>query len=194
MAVLDDRRIVPALDLDQALLADSLLIVAVLIPGMGQDVVWILLMQLRRAVLHGLDLIKHERICLILHLDGPERLRGGNLVLRDNGRYIVAIIPNAIGQELPVRHILMVRIRGPRVAGGREPDVRHIEAGDDLHHALDRFRLGLVDAAHHPVGDRGVQNFCDQRVFTAKIVRVLRASRYLVECIDADDALSNAHG
>ena len=193
VAVLHGGRIVPALDHDEPLLADGLFIVSVFDRGMAQDVVGVRLVQLRRAGLHGLHLVEYERILLVLHPDRAQRLRGGHLVFRDDGRHVVAIEAHAVGEQLAIRHILMVRVRGPRMPRGREADIRHVEARDDLHHALDPLRRGRIDAQHAAVCDGRVQHARNERAAVAQIVRILCAARHLVKGVHARNALSRAH-
>ena len=81
VAVLDRRRLVPALDLNKAGLLDGFRVVA---RGGGrvlEDVVGELLVQLGRAGLHGLLHVEHERQLLVFDLDGAHGLHGRNLVL-----------------------------------------------------------------------------------------------------------------
>ena len=59
---------------------------------MGQDVVLGPLLNLRRAVLHGFLHIQNKGQLLILHLQSPDSLGGGHLVLSDDHRHLVAVV------------------------------------------------------------------------------------------------------
>ena len=85
-------------------------------------------MELRRAVLHGLLHVQHERQLLILHLNGPHGLHRRDLVLRDDRADIIAVIAHVPVQQMPVGHVLMVRVHRPRVARRGERTIRRVKA------------------------------------------------------------------
>ena len=191
VAVLHGGGVVPAFHPDEAGLLDRRLIVALHDARVGKNVVRIVFMQLRRTRLHGLLGIEDERVLLVFHADGSQRLCRRDLVFRNNGRNIVPVEAHAAREEQPVSHILMVRVGGPGVPRRREFILRHIEAGDDLHHSFDLLRRARIDLFHHAVCDRGMQHLCNERVLRAEVVRIARAACYLIERIHALFAFSN---
>lgn len=190
MAVLHGGGIVPALHLEQSRLLYGGLIIALAHIRVLQDIVGIVLVELGCAVLHGLLHIQHEGQLLILHLQRPHALHGGHLVLRDDHRHIVAPIPHMAVEQMAVGHVLMAGIHGPRVARRGEHDVRHIEAGDDLHHARDGLGSAGIHRLHKAVGDLRVLDAHIQRVLGHQILVILGASCGLVKGVHPDLALS----
>ena len=83
---------------------------------MGQDIAGELLVNLGRVGLHGLLHIQHKGKLLILHLQRPDALHGGHLILRHHHGHIVAVIADMAVQQQPVGHILMAGVRGPGVS------------------------------------------------------------------------------
>ena len=149
-------------------------------------------MQLRRAGLHCLLGIQHKREFLIFHLDRTQRFCRRDLVFSDDGGNIIPIEANAARQKQPVRHILMVRVRRPRVPCRGEFIFRHIKAGHNFNHSLDFFRRARVDGLHHAVCNRGMQHFGNKRIPVTKVVRIARPAGDLVKRIHALFALSNS--
>ena len=92
VAVLNGGGVVPALHPDEAGLLPGGFIIPPADVGVGQDVVLGPLLNLRRAVLHGLLHVQNEGQLLILHLQSPDRLGGGHLVLGDDHRHLVAVV------------------------------------------------------------------------------------------------------
>ena len=92
VAVLDGGSVVPALHLDEAGLPPGGFIISPANVRVGQDVVLGPLLNLRRAVLHGFLRIQNKGQLLILHLQSPDRLGGGHLVLSDDHRHLVAVV------------------------------------------------------------------------------------------------------
>ena len=186
VAVLDGRRVIPSLDPDEARLLDGLLIVA----GSGgrvlEDVVGESLMQLGRARLHGLLRVQNERQFLIFDLDGAHGLHGGDLILGDNGADIVAVIAHVLIEQMPVGNVLMRRIHRPRVAGGREREIWHVEAGQDLHDAGDLFGLADIDRLDKAVGDGGMLDPDEQCVLRGQIIIVFCPAGRLVKGVDTN--------
>ena len=190
MAVLHGGRIVPALHLDQSRLPDGGLIIALAHIRVLQDVVGIVLVKLGRPLLHGLLGVQHEGQHVVLHLQRPHALHGGHLVLRDDHRHIVAPVPHVAVQQMAVGHVLMARVHGPWMACRGEGDVRHVEAGDDLHHAVDGLGGAGIHGLHEAVGDLRMLDPHVQRVSGHQILIILGPSRGLVESVHADLALS----
>ena len=194
VAVLHGRRVVPALDLDKARLAAGLLIVAVADGRVGEDVVREFLVQQRGIGLHGLLHVQHEGIFLIFHAQRAQGLRGGDLILRDDGGDVIAVEAHAGRQQQAVGDVLMVRIGRPRMACRGEFDLRHVKAGDDLHDALDLLGGARVDGLDHAVCDGRMQHARDERTAVTEVIAVLCAPGCLVECVHTADALANLHG
>ena len=110
VAVLYGRRFVPALDFDQARFFDRFGIIARRGGRMLENVVGERLVQLRRAGLHGLLHVEHERQFLVFDLNGAYGLHSRNLILGDNSAHIIAIIAHMLVQQVPVGNILMRRV------------------------------------------------------------------------------------
>ena len=97
-------------------------------------------------------------------------------------------------EQIPITHVLMVRVHGPRVTGGGERDVRHVKAGKDLHDARNFFRLGLVDGLYKAVRDRRMLDAHEQRLLRRKIVIVFCPPGRLVKSVHAHFAAAyDAH-
>lgn len=77
---------------------------------MLENVVGERLVQLRRAGLHGLLHVEHERQFLVFDLNGAYGLHSRNLILGDNSAHIIAIIAHMLVQQVPVGNILMRRV------------------------------------------------------------------------------------
>ena len=77
-------------------------------------------------------------------------------------------------QQMPVSHVLMARVHGPRVACRRECDIRHIKAGQHLYHAVDLLRSAGVDGLDDAVGN--------VRMLDTDIQRILRHQILIVFC------------
>ncbi len=92
VAVLDGRSIIPTLDFDEAGLLPGRFIVPPADVGVGQNVIFIPFLNLRRAVLHRFLDIQDEGQLLILDFDGPDGLRGGDFVLGDDHRHLVSVV------------------------------------------------------------------------------------------------------
>lgn len=61
----------------------------------GEDVVREFLVQQRGIGLHGLLHVQHEGIFLIFHAQRAQGLRGGDLILRDDGGDVIAVKAHA---------------------------------------------------------------------------------------------------
>ena len=192
VAVLDRWCIVPALDFDEAGLLPGGLIVPPADVGVAQDVVFVLLVELGRAVLHGLLHIQHKGQLLILNLQSPDALGRRHLVPGDDHRHLVAVVADVAVQEQPVGHILMAGVRGPGMTRRGKGDVRHVKTGQDLHHTGNCLRGGGVDGLHKTVGDGGVTDLHHQRLPAAEIVRVPGAARGLFPGVHPRDAFADA--
>ena len=191
VAMLHGGGIIPSFHPDEARLLDCSIIIALIDARMRKNVVRIFLMQLRRAGLHCLLGIQHKREFLIFHLDRTQRFCRRDLVFSDDGGNIIPIEANAARQKQPVRHILMVRVRRPRVPCRGEFIFRHIKAGHNFNHSLDFFRRARVDGLHHAVCNRGMQHFSNKRIPVTKVIRIARPAGDLVKRIHALFALSN---
>ena len=191
VAVLHRGGVVPALYLDEARLPDGGLIVALLHVGVLEDVVGKGLVELGRTGLHGLLGVQHQGKLLILHLQSPDALHGGHLVFRDDHGHVVAVVADVPVQKMPVRHVLVSRVHGPGVTGGGEGMLRHVEAGQDLYHAGDRLRSGLIHRLHEAVGNGGVLDAHIQRVPGHQILVIFGASGGLVKSVHPDLPFSN---
>ncbi len=190
VAVLDGGGVVPLVHADQARLADGGLKVALADGGVLEHVVGIVLVQNRRAGLHGLLRVEHKGQRFILHLDQAGGLGCCNLIFSHNGGHIVAVVAHMAVEQIAVGDILMGFLHRPGVTGRGERKIRHVKAGKDPDHAGDLQRLrdvhGLDDAMRHG----GSNHPRDQRVSVAQIVGVLGAARGLVEGVNAGDALA----
>ena len=161
---------------------------------MVEDCVREFLVQQRGIGLHGLLHVQHEGIFLIFHAQRAQGLRGGDLVLRDDGGDVIAVKAHAGRQQQAVGDVLMVRIGRPRMACRGEFDLRHVKAGDDLHDALDLLGGARVDGLDHAVCDGRMQHARDERTAVTEVIAVLCAPGCLVECVHTADALANLHG
>ena len=196
VAVLYGGRVVPALHLDKPGLPDGGLIVALLHVRVLQDIVGIVLVKLGRPLLHGLLGVQHEGQHVVLHLQRPHALHGGHLVLRDDHRHIVAPVPHVAVQQMAVGHVLMARVHGPWMARRGEGDVRHVEAGDDLHHAIDGLGGSGIHGLHEAVGDLRVLDPDVQSTGRHPVLVVFCAAGHLIKGIHTGHAFSYcyAHG
>ena len=191
VAVLHGRRVVPALHLDESWLLNGSLIVALADIGVLEDVVGISLMELGRAGLHGLLHVQHEGKLIILHLQGADALHGGHLILGDDHGDIIAVVAHMAVQQVAVGHVLMAGIHGPGVARRGEAVLRHVEAGQYLHHALDRLSRGRVNGLDVAVGDSGVLDAGIQRARRHTVLVVFCPPGGLVKGVHTDLALSH---
>ena len=153
VAVLHGGGVVPALHPDQPRLLNSGLIVAFFHVRVLEDVVREVLVQLRRARLHRLLRVEHERQFLVFDPQRAHALHGRDLVFRDDDGHIVSVIAHMPVEQMPVGHVLMARIHRPRMTRRWERMLRHVEAGQHLHHAVDLFGGGLVHGFDQPVRD-----------------------------------------
>ena len=192
VAVLDGGGVVPALHLYKAGLPAGGFVVAVPKLGMRQDVVGVFFMKLGRVRLHGLLHIQDKGLFVVRYRHQSCRLGGGHLVFGHHHGHFVAVIADVTVQQQPVGHILVVGIGGPGMSGRREGDVRHIEAGENFHHAGNLFRLGGIHRAHHSVGNGRVDNPSDQCGAIAEVVRVFGAAGGLIKGVHAEFTFSYA--
>ena len=152
-------------------------------------------MELGRSVLHGLLDVQDEGVLLILHLDSPQGLGGGHLVLRHHGGDVVAVKPHPLGQNQPVGHVLVALVGGPGVPRrGEIVLLLQVEAGEYLDHAGNGLGGRHVHGHHPPVGNGGVQNLGHICPPVAQIVGIFRASGHLVIGIYPGDFLPYIHG
>ena len=193
MAVLHGGGVVPLVHADEPRLLDGFGIVADADVAVMQNIMRKFLMKLRLAVLHGLLHVQNEGKLLVFHADLARGLRCGDLILRDHGRDIVAVIAHMAVQQAAVSDVLMRRLHRPRVTGGRELDVRHVEAGEDAHDARHLLCLGNIHGLDIAVGNGGADDSRDQCASVAQVVCVLCAACRFVESVNARDAFSNFH-
>ena len=192
VAVLDRGGVVPPLDLDESRLLDGLLIVAPADVRVLQDVAGAVLVDLGGVRLHGLLGVQNEGQLLVLHLQGPDGLGGGHLVLGDDGGDVVAVVPHMAVQQQPVRHVLVGRVCGPGVSRRGKGIVGRIEAGQDLHHAGDGLRRRGVDGLHVAVGNGGMQDPGHQGASIAQVRHIFGAARGLFIGVHTGDAFADA--
>ena len=191
VAVLHGGGVVPALHLDESRLLNGGLVIALADVGVLQDIVGAVLVYLGGVGRHGLLRVQHEGQLLILHLQRTDALHGGDLVLRNDHGDIVAVVPHMAVQQVAVRHVLMAGVHGPGVARRGEAVLRHVEAGQHLHHAVDGLRRGCVNGLDVAVGDGGVLDAGVQRARGHPVLVVFRPPGGLVKGIHADLALSH---
>ena len=190
VAVLDRWRVVPALHPDEARFGAGGGIVAHTDLGVGQEVARVLLVELGRTGGHGLLDIQHKGEGLVLHPHQLRGLGGGHLIVRHHHGHVVAVVAHMAAQQQPVRHVLVAGVCGPGVSGGGEAVLRHVEAGEDFHHAGDPLRRRSVDGLHQAVGHGRMDQPGDQRVGGAEVIGVSGAARGLVKGVHTDFALA----
>ena len=172
VAVLDGGGVIPALHLDEARLLNGLRVVPVADLGVGQDVIGVLLVELRGAGLHGLLHIQHKGILLVAHLPQPGGLSGSHLVLRHHRSHLIAVVAHMAVHQQPVCHVLVVGVGAPGVPRRGEGNVGYVKAGEDLHHSGDLLRLPGIDGCDHTVGHGGVDQAHHQGAAVAQIIGI----------------------
>ena len=190
VAMLNGGGVVPALDLDQTGLLDSLFVVTLTDLGVCQQVAGAVLVDLGSIGLQGLLGIQNEGQLLVLSLDQTDCLGSCDGVLCDDDCNIVAVVTNMLVQQLAVSNVLMVRIGGPGVAGGGEANVGNVEAGQNLDDAGDSLSSGGVNGLNIAMGDLGVIDLHDQSAIGQQVFYVLGAAGGLVIGINADCAFA----
>ena len=159
----------------------------------GQHVVRVLLVDGGEAVGHGPLRLQRHGILLVLHPDQLEGLMGGDQILRHHGGDVVPVDAHPAVEQLPVCHVLVGRLHAPGVAGGGVLDVRHVKAGEHLHHPGQGLGLGDVHGFHPAVGDGAVEHRRLQHGMGAEVVGILGAAGDLVGRVHAGDASSDFH-
>ena len=159
----------------------------------GQDVVRVLLVEHRRALRHGLLRLQHHGVLLILHPDELQGPPGGDLVLRHHGGNVVAVDAHTAVEQLAVGHVLVGLLHAPGVAGGGVLDVRHVKAGQHLHHPGQGLGGGDIHGLDPAVGNGAVENLRLQHRTGAEIVGVFGAAGHLVGGVHAGDAPPDFH-
>ena len=192
VAVLHGRRVVPALHLHKTRLLTGLGIVAPADIRMRQDILGILFMDLRSPLLHGLLDIQHERQFLILHLQCPDALHCRHLVFGNDHGHLVAVVTDMAVEKHPVRHILMMGVRGPGMARRGEGMIRHVEARQHPHHAGNGLGLGGIDGLDKAVRNGGMADLHHQGAAVAQIVCILGPSGRLFVGVHPDYAFADA--
>ena len=139
--MLNGRCLVPTLDFDEAGFLDGLFVITDANVGVFQNIIREGLMQLRRAVFHGLLHVQHKGKLFVFYLDGSHSLRGGDFILGNNGCHIISVKPHMIREQQSVFDILMRRVRGPGMSRRREIDFRNIKAGHHFDDTGNSFRL-----------------------------------------------------
>ena len=69
--------------------------------------------------------------------------------------------------------------------------LRHVEAGDDLHHSGDLLRLRCVHRSHISVGDIRMKHLRHIYIAVAQIIHILRAPGHLLEGVHPFYTLSD---
>ena len=190
VAVLNGGGVVPALDLDQTGLLDSLFQVTLADLGVCQQVAGAGLVDLGSIGLQGLLGIQNEGQFLVLSLDQADCLGSCDSVLCDDDCNIVTVVADMLVQQLTVSNVLMVRIGGPGVAGGGEANVGNVEAGQNLDDAGDSLSSRGVNRLNIAMGDLGVIDLHDQSAIGQQVFYVLGAAGGLVIGIHADCAFA----
>ena len=193
VAVLDGGGVVPLVHADEARFLDGLLIIALADLGVLQDIVGVFLVELGRAVLHGLLHVEDEGQLLIFHLDGTGSLCGSDLIFRHDCRHIVAVIAHMAVEQITVGHILMGGLHRPGMARRGIGDVGNVKAGEDPDHTGDLFRSADVYGFDDAMGDGGADDMGDQRSSVAKVVCVLCSAGSLVEGINTGYTFAYIH-
>ena len=129
-------------------------------------------MDLRCVRLHRFLHVQHERQHVVLDLQSAHALHRRDLVFRDDDGDLVPIVAHVPVQQMPVGNVLMAGVHRPRVTGRREGDVRHVEAGQHLDHALDGLSRRGVDRLDVAMG-----NF---RVLDPRIERARRHPVFVI--------------
>ena len=80
------------------------------------------------------------------------------------------------------------------MARGGEADIRHVEAGDDLHHAGELFGFGSIDSFHEAVGHGAVQHPGHQGAHRTQIGGVFGGAGDLVPGVHPDHAFADDVG
>ena len=84
----------------------------------------------------------------------------------------------------------MGRVHRPRVAGRGERDVRHVEAGQDLHNAGDLLGLADVDRLDEAMRNGRMLDSDEQRILRGQIIIVFCPAGCLVKGVDTNLALA----
>ena len=111
--------------------------------------------------------------------------RRRDLVLRDDGADVVAVVAHVAVEQKPVLYVLMPRVHAPGMAGGGKGYIRHVEAGEHLYDAGYFFRTGGIYILYEAVGDGGVLYAHIQRVARHTVLVVFGAAGHLVEGVHA---------
>ena len=107
MTVLDYGCIVPAFYLDKTVFFYRFFIIALIALCVLQNIIRIVLMDLRCPVLHSFLYIQDKWIFFIFNFDFSYSLRSRNIILSNNRCNIIAIKSNFIRQYQSVCHVLM---------------------------------------------------------------------------------------
>ena len=142
-------------------------------------------MQRRCALRQGCRNRHYRLILLIFDLYQAGSSRGCDLILRYDRSDVVAIVMHPPRQQKPVADVLMRRLHTPRMAGSREIILRHIEAGDYLHHARHLGCLIYVHAFHPAVRDSRMHHLRVKDVHRLKIRSVFRFTSDLTISVNA---------
>ena len=161
--------------------------------GVLQDIVRMLFVDGRYAGRHGGLGREDGGIFLILYPDPFQRPPGGDLIHRHHGGDIVSIDAHPPVEQFPVGHVLVGRLHAPGVAGGGILDLRHVEAGEHLHHPGQRFGRRGVHAFDPSVGDGAVEDLGHQRIAGAEVVGILGAAGHLVHGVHPLDTSADFH-
>ena len=103
-------------------------------------------MDLRSILLHGILYIHNERILLILYFDGPQCLGCCHLILCYDCTDVIAVEADTVCHDQTVCHVLMRRVRRPRMACSRKIVLfLQIEAGEDFYDSRNLLRLRCIN-------------------------------------------------
>ena len=126
-------------------------------------------------------------------MDFPHGLRGADLILSHHGGYIIAVIPDMPGQEMAVADILVSRIHGPGMAGGREGMRRHVKAGKHPEDAWHLQRLGDIHRADQSMRNFSMADFSRKGIPAAQVVHIPGPAGYFVIGVYTGNTFSDNH-
>ena len=161
--------------------------------GMHDHIARLFLVQTGRAGCHRLIGCGQCRQGFNICLDQPRRTLGADTVTGNHNRNLIAPHADMRVEQLAVTDVLMGRNGRPRVSGGRELNVGHVETGENAHNAGDGLRLGEIKAAHPAACDRCTHDLRDVGVRGDQIGGVFCLSGDFCERIYAWDTLTNCH-
>ena len=150
-------------------------------------------MKERRAVLHGFLNIEDKGKLVVLNLESTDALHRSDFIFRNDNRDIVAVVAHVPVQQMAGGNVLMRRVHGPRMARGREADVRNVKAGENLHNAFDGLGFARVDRLYKAVRDGGMLDPHIKRIMRHQILVILCAAGDFVKGIDSYYTFAGFH-